>query len=255
MPCATLHCLVHLIPAELQATRYPAIYNIRYSSPDSPEHYNLPAMVLWATIPYLIWQLSYHFLITVRRRAKIAAGRPTSFTWLRKSYARNFLGKFVLSLPESLQEWAFMAIQYIYAVITMVPCPLWFWSKNASAAFLMAVFLWSVYNGATYYIDVFGTRFQKELEKLKREVMEGKTPAFESANPMDSEGRKSDAGRGIEKELDKVEGPGVGDAGTEPMKLSLGAAGGAEGLMKGSNATGWNAELGASTNGEVRERK
>jgi hypothetical protein len=33
----------------------------------------------------VVWQLMYHFLITVRRRDKIAAGRPTSFTWLRKS--------------------------------------------------------------------------------------------------------------------------------------------------------------------------
>ena len=35
----------------------------------------------------------------------------------------------------------------------------------------MAVFCWSVYNGATYYIDVFGNRFQKELEKMKAEVV------------------------------------------------------------------------------------
>ena len=34
----------------------------------------------------------------------------------------------------------------------------------------MAVFMWSVYNGATYYIDVFGNRFQKELENMKKEV-------------------------------------------------------------------------------------
>lgn len=34
----------------------------------------------------------------------------------------------------------------------------------------MAVFTWSVYNGATYYIDVFGNRFQKELENMRSEV-------------------------------------------------------------------------------------
>lgn len=32
------------------------------------------------------------------------------------------------------------------------------------------MFAWSVWNGATYYIDVFGTRFQKELELLKKDV-------------------------------------------------------------------------------------
>jgi len=32
------------------------------------------------------------------------------------------------------------------------------------------VFVWSVYNGATYYIDVFGRRWQKELEALRHDV-------------------------------------------------------------------------------------
>jgi len=34
----------------------------------------------------------------------------------------------------------------------------------------MGVFAWASWNGATYYIDVFGRRFEKELESLKRDV-------------------------------------------------------------------------------------
>lgn len=127
-------------------------------------------MAIWSTVPYAIWQLSYHFLITVRRREKIAAGRPTSFTWLLKSYSKAPIGKFVLSLPEYLQEPCYMLIQYSYALATMLPCPIWFWYRYPSAIFLSAVFGWSIYNGATYYIDVFGKRFQNELEELKKEV-------------------------------------------------------------------------------------
>lgn len=171
MPCATLHCMVHLLDPELQRTRFPAVYVIKHSPPGSPTAYaNIVSMLAWSTVPYAVWQLAYYFLITVRRREKIAAGRPTSFTWLRKSYAKGWLGKTVLSLPDSLQEPAFMLIQYSYAVLTMLPCPLWFYSRWASAAFLMVVFVWSVYNGSTYYIDVFGKRFQKELEAMKAEV-------------------------------------------------------------------------------------
>ncbi|KAH8595617.1 hypothetical protein B0O99DRAFT_652071 [Bisporella sp. PMI_857] len=170
MPCVTLHCLVHLLGSDYQQERYPAIWAIKNSPVGSKTHYSLLDMTLWSTIPYAIWQLSYHFLITVRRREKIAAGRPTSFTWLRKSYAKTFIGKMVLSLPDSLQETAFMLIQYSYAVLTMLPCPIWFWYRYASASFLMAVFCWSVYNGATYYIDVFGKRFQNELEAMRKEV-------------------------------------------------------------------------------------
>lgn len=127
-------------------------------------------MIIWATVPYAVWQLFYHFMITVRRREKIAAGRPTSFTWLRRTYAKNILGRLVLSLPQALQESAFMMIQYSYALLTMIPCPLWFWYRWASASFLLAVFGWSVYNGAAYYIDVFGKRFEKELEQFKNDV-------------------------------------------------------------------------------------
>jgi hypothetical protein len=171
MPCATLHCIAHLISEDFQRERFPALWAIKTSPPGSPTAYaNVISMLAWSTLPYLFWQLSYYFFITVRRREKIAAGRPTSFTWLRKSYSKNWLGKLVLSLPVSLQETAFMMIQYVYAVLTMLPCPLWFYSRWASSAFLLVVFAWSVYNGSTYYMDVFGKRYQKELETLKAEV-------------------------------------------------------------------------------------
>lgn len=80
MPCATLHCIVHLLSPEVQKEKFPAIYSIRFSPPDSPEHYSLGAMIVWATVPYAVWQLSYHFLITMRRREKIAAGKSLSPT-------------------------------------------------------------------------------------------------------------------------------------------------------------------------------
>lgn len=184
MPPVTLHCIAHLTPAEILAERFPAVYHIKFSAPGSPEHYSLPAMLLWATLPYAVWQINYHFFITVARADKIAAGRPTSFTWLRKSYSKSLLGKFVLSLPESLQELAFMMIQYSYALLTIVPCPLWFWYRWASAGFLLLVFSWSVWNGANYYMDVFGKRFQKELEQMKRDVAKWQSSPGAAMSPL-----------------------------------------------------------------------
>ncbi|KAF7594492.1 hypothetical protein BBP40_009125 [Aspergillus hancockii] len=121
---------------------------------------NAVAIAMWRN------SLVFH----MRRAEKIAAGRPTSFTWLRKSYAKSWIGKFVLGLPESLQAPAFMMIQYFYATLTMIPCPLWLWSRWASGLFLTALFILSIQNGATYYIDIFGKRFQKELEELRKDV-------------------------------------------------------------------------------------
>lgn len=212
MPCATLHCLVHLLEPDAQKERFPAIWTIKTSPPGSPTHYaNVLSMLAWSTIPYAVWQLSYYFFITVRRREKIAAGRPTSFTWLRKSYSKVWIGRIVLALPGPLQEPAFMFIQYVYAVLTMLPCPLWFYSRWASAIFMLGVFAWSVYNGSTYYIDIFGKRFQKELEAMKAEVAKfssagdgdisttgGVSPLLEanhSTSPGEAKGIDSSTGR------------------------------------------------------------
>ncbi|KAF4121777.1 Protein of unknown function (DUF2838) [Geosmithia morbida] len=171
MPCATLHCIVHLIDADEQKARFPAIWHIRNPESGSYTSYTSSlAMVLWSSLPYAFWQMAYYLLITVRRREKIAAGRPTSFTWLRRSYAKSWIGRIVLALPDALQEPAYMVIQYLYACLTMLPCPLWLKYRWASTAFMVVVFTWSIYNGSTYYIDVFGKRFQKELEAMKAEV-------------------------------------------------------------------------------------
>lgn len=183
MPCATLHCIVHLLSREMLESTFPAVATIKFSEPGSPEHYSLGAMITWVTLPYAVWQLSYHFLITVRKRSKIAAGNPTSFTFLRKSYAKNPLGKFVLSFPDSLQEPIFMCIQYSYALLTMIPCPLWFWYRWASSAFMLIVLAWASYNGATFYIDVFGRRMEKELNALRAEVQKmAKSPSLDGVD-------------------------------------------------------------------------
>ncbi|KAJ5801273.1 uncharacterized protein N7518_003341 [Penicillium psychrosexuale] len=184
MPPVTLHCIVHLTPVAILKERFPAVYDIKFSKPGDPEHYGLGAMILWSTAPYVVWQLMYHFLITVRRRDQIAAGRPTSFTWLRKSYSKAWIGRFVLSLPETLQEPCFMVIQYAYALSTMLPCPIWFWYKWASGLFMSALFVWSIHNGATYYIDVFGRRFQKELEQLRTDMARWQNSPEGSTSPI-----------------------------------------------------------------------
>ena len=242
MPCATLHVLVHLLPPSTQLTHFPAIHTIKYSPPTAPEHYNLRDMILWATLPYALWQLAYHLLITVRKRSKIAAGRPTSFTWLRKSYRNNLLGKFVLSFPDSMQEAVFMGIQYAYALLTMLPCPLWFWYRWASAGFLMVVFTWASWNGATYYIDVFGRRMEKELEQLKRDVarlsrspeMDGRDYASEVGSPTGLGGVE---GRGEEGRASGLDlGPAAQDGASAHRRGKSGDEGDGDGAGQESES-------------------
>ena len=103
MPPVVLHTLIHLLPPSYSHVRYPALANV-------------PNLDLWrgfwiSSLVHSLWQGWYYIFITLRRREKIAAGRPTSFTWLKKSYAKTWIGKWVNSLPESIQPFAFMVVQ------------------------------------------------------------------------------------------------------------------------------------------------
>lgn len=77
-----------------------------------------------------------------------------------------------------------MLTQYLYALGSMLPCPIWFWYRWPSATFLLGLFVWSIYNGATYYIDVFGKRFQKELEQMKKDVAKWQTSPEIFSSPL-----------------------------------------------------------------------
>ena len=256
MPPVTLHCMVHLTSPEFLKTRFPAVYDIKFSPPGAPEHYTLLGMLGWASLPYAVWQLGYHFLITVRKADKIAAGRPTSFTWLRKSYAKTWIGRIVLSLPNALQEPAFMLIQYSYAELTIVPCPLWFWYRWYSAAFLLICFTWCVWNGANYYMDVFGKRFQKEMEQMKRDIAKWQTSPSGGmlsppAMPVDAEDNKDSQDNGHHKSnsVDKI----------PLLDSKAGANDSPEMISKeqssGATSTGADAGQRKSATGLVSERK
>ena len=56
----------------------------------------------------------------------------------------------------------------------MLLCPIWYSHSVLSALFVTFIFFWASLNGATYYIDIFGKRFQKQLLELQAEVADWK---------------------------------------------------------------------------------
>lgn len=165
MPPVTMFVLVHELPEAYIAERYPGIANI--------EKWNFANGLVWTSIYYTIWQVCYHYFITVRKRSQIAKGKVTSFTYLKHKNSDSTLGRFVNGLPYTwMQIAAFTLIQFGYQMLTMLPCPIWFKYKHACGGFVAFIFVWSAYNGATYYIEVFGKRFEKEVNRLKSEMMD-----------------------------------------------------------------------------------
>ncbi|SPO29073.1 uncharacterized protein UTRI_05647 [Ustilago trichophora] len=119
---------------------------------------------------YLVWQLVYYELIVIRKKSKIATGeRINSYSTMSKGKGpvANLLGK----APPKRREPAFMLLQFVYTIITTLPAPLILYpSSMASGIFFTGIFVISVWNGASYYVEVFGRRFEKELLALKQEM-------------------------------------------------------------------------------------
>ncbi|KAI0037042.1 hypothetical protein K488DRAFT_39765 [Vararia minispora EC-137] len=130
------------------------------------------ALVLSSVI-YLVWQLLYWKLILTDRRKKIESGqRATSLTYLL-NHQRGAIGKMLAKVKPERRELYFMLGQFVYAILTEIPCIfLLYESKFWSIVFLHVIFDFSVWNGAGFYIEVFGRKFERELEKLRKELAE-----------------------------------------------------------------------------------
>ncbi|KAG1756090.1 hypothetical protein EDB19DRAFT_1902266 [Suillus lakei] len=143
---------------------------IRHFYPNAEDRF--PAL---KALPYpqsnIFWQLMYWKFVLVDRRSKIASGqRTTSFSFLLND-KRGTIGRALSTVPPQYREVSFMAGQLVYSLLTELPAvfllydsPVW------SGAFLMFIFSVSVWNGGGFYIEVFGRKFERELEALRKEL-------------------------------------------------------------------------------------
>lgn len=150
--------------------RFPAAVKVQYLEP-------VQSLVL-STIIYLIWQTLYWKFVLVDRRKKIESGqRTTSFSWLLND-KRGAIGKILGTVPPRRRELFFMGGQLVYSVLTCLPAIfLLYTSAKWSGAFLLFIFSVSVWNGGGFYIEVFGRKFERELEALRKELAEATAAA------------------------------------------------------------------------------
>jgi len=142
----------------------------------------------------VIWQLLYWKFILVDRRQKIESGqRNSSITWLLNSKS-SLIGKALSRIPPDARIPSFMFGQLIYSVVTELPAvfilyesPFW------SGAFLIFIFAVSVWNGGGFYIEVFGRKFERELEALRKELAEVSQARTESMDETTSIGFDEDS--------------------------------------------------------------
>ncbi|KAI0824677.1 hypothetical protein BC628DRAFT_1322058 [Trametes gibbosa] len=153
----------HWYPGAIE--RFPALRDVAHLQPFRS--------LLLSAILYMIWQLLYWKFVLIDRRAKVESGqRITSFTFLLND-KRSAIGRSLARIPPRYREHSFMLGQLVYSVITELPAVfLLYDSAFWSAAYVLLLFAVSVWNGGGFYIEVFGRKFERELEALRKELAE-----------------------------------------------------------------------------------
>jgi hypothetical protein len=168
--------------------RFPALVALPHLNP-------IKALLLSGGI-YVSWQFLYWKFLLVNRREKINSGqRTTSFSYLLND-KRSAIGKALSLFPPAYREAAFMGGQLVYAVLTEIPAVFFLYDSPVwSGIFLLLIFSVSVWNGGGFYIEVFGRKFERELEALRKELAESaarydsenSSPSLQGGNNSDEE--------------------------------------------------------------------
>lgn len=171
----------HFTPRDWVEARYPAVRNLPVLNSWTAFLFNL--------VFYAVWQWAYYIFIGIGKGRKIASGeRINSYSTLSKG--KGTIATLLSKVPEAIREPAFMLLQMVYTIVCTLPAPILFYrSPLASATFLLVILTTSVWNGASYYVEVWGRRFEKELQALQREL----NAAREMSSVLDNSQRQGTA--------------------------------------------------------------
>jgi len=198
---------------------------------------------LFALATYLLWQGLY-LLITEVLLAKRLNANPnlrTSLRWLTTA-PKNGMHKLVKATCRKFGVMApnegfdyrtrktlaiFCLTQLLYTVLTMSITTLLFASHTWHAAFCVGVGLNGVYNGASFYIDVFATRYTRTIEERWEEYK--RTPRFLKAHRISID-QATGTDKGHKKHQsctnkDSVGGNTAGKSSRQPIQRAIGDEG------------------------------
>ncbi|KAG0174785.1 hypothetical protein DFQ28_004479 [Apophysomyces sp. BC1034] len=149
------------LDATQRNTRFPALAEIPTM--------NFKDTMFFSTVAYLIWQVLYFIFIIVKRREKVESGlRLTSYSWLLNDSQgrKGFIQHASFVFGPKYKIYMFMLLQLVYNMATTIPTYFLYKSFWLHTTFLIAMFAASVWNGASYYIDVFSRRYNLEIEQI-----------------------------------------------------------------------------------------
>jgi hypothetical protein len=135
---------------------------------------------LMPLLAYSLWQGLYYYKTEVLDRSRLDRDPRlvTSLRWLSRD-KKNGMHRLVRGLmvrwgvmakneefaPESVKtKVIFMASQLVYTAVTLLPVPLLFFLPSLRLGYVLLIYCWSIYSGASYYVDVFSKTYQKKFD-------------------------------------------------------------------------------------------
>ncbi|KAI0252850.1 hypothetical protein BJV78DRAFT_273058 [Lactifluus subvellereus] len=163
-PAFTFTVIRHFYPGSEE--RFPALKELPHLHPWQA--------LLQSSIIYLVWQVLYW---KVRSRVPLRfSALIKAIACVRQSPKPGLIASTLSKVRPEHRTLYFMLGQFVYAVLTDVPpafilydSPFW------SGAYILIILCVSVWNGGGFYIEVFGRKFERELEALRKELLEAQS--------------------------------------------------------------------------------
>lgn len=156
-----LFVLRHLLPLpdaeQSRVLHVPFYTNVHTCLPPTLSLQSFTSLFYSALLFYMLWQLLYHVLITIRKAEKIRAGHATSATYMAGNTKSIMYRICKLGGPGN-EGYLFIAVQLIYTVITVIPTIFFFYSMTLHALMLIMSMMIATWNGNALLCLVSGTR-------------------------------------------------------------------------------------------------
>jgi len=141
---------------------------------------NLRAAVLVAIGVYLFWQLLQVFITEILLAGLLAQDRTleTSIRWLCRDH-RNFMHQLCKNVCRKTHifgptetfdsetwksKFIFWIAQFVYTILTLLPALVAYHCYTLHVMFICYVMFMIIWNGASFYIDVFSTRYNLQFK-------------------------------------------------------------------------------------------
>ena len=137
----------------------------------------------FALFGYLLWQFFYIIKTEIVDRNKLDTHPEllTSLRWL-SSDSKNAFAKTVLTYMRKIRLFkkeeefnsrsfktkaTFVCCQFLFTMFTFVPTYIFYYSRAAHLSYIGLIFTVSVFNGASFYIEIFSKRYNSRIEKME----------------------------------------------------------------------------------------